>query len=97
MTFKWMYVAAWIVGVIGVVCTSITGYQHFTAVPPSWLTPDVAGTCAIIAGICGAIEAFLPRLQMTPARRESIHKKSKAGILPEDIQAKLRKQGNPSA
>lgn len=86
--YRLPYTVAIIVGVIGVIATVLGAYWHYVDVPPSWLTPDVVRTCALIAVICGILSPALPSVFRTPAKREASHLSSLAGVLPKDLAAK---------
>lgn len=71
-----------LLGVIAVIAGGIAGYQHFTSTAPSWLTPDVGGTCAIVAGIAGGLVALI---QQTPGTVAKTLIKARAGVLPKFV------------
>lgn len=77
-----------VVWVIGIIVSVLAAYWHFVDAPPSWLTPDVVRTCALLAPICVLLAGPLPSVLRTPARREASHLRSAAGVLPPDIAKK---------
>jgi hypothetical protein len=83
-----LYAAAWVVAAIGVVAGVLAAYWHFVDVPPSWLTPDVVRTCAVLVPICAGLAALLPRVTLTPAKRDAKYLAAMAGVLPRDIARK---------
>lgn len=88
MNYDIRYVAGAVFTVISLVAGGIAGYQHFVATAPAWLTPDIAGTCAIIAGIAGALAGYFASLGLTPKAREASYLSAMAGKLPDDLQKK---------
>jgi hypothetical protein len=74
------YVIMLALGALAVITGGISGFQHFTATAPSWLTPDVGATCAIIAGICGGLVALVQQTPTAVAKSHVITKKT--GNLP---------------
>lgn len=85
----WAYVAAWIVAAIGVTAGVLAIGGHYASPPPSWLTPDLQGTAAIVAGICTVLAPLLPSLTRTPGIRLASYLRARVGILPADLERKF--------
>lgn len=86
-SYNLAYVAAWLVAVVGVVAGVIAGAAT-AGHAPSWVTSDVAATCALISTVCVGLAALLPNIQRTPAKREATYLDARAGALPPDLARK---------
>jgi hypothetical protein len=88
-SYSFVYGLAWVNGAVLVVATVLAGSG--LTVHPSWLTPDVTATAAILVPICGGLAHFLPPLTRTPAKREAKYFATLAGVPPKDIAEKMSK------
>lgn len=91
----WAYIAAWIVAAVGVVAGVLAIAGHFASPPPSWLTPDIIGTAAIVAPIAAGLAALLPSVTRTPSAREESYLHATVGVLPADLAHKFPSVGEP--
>jgi hypothetical protein len=86
-SYQLAYVAAWAVAVVGIVAGVLAGIGY-TGAHPSWLTPDISATAAIVSAISVGLAALLPQLTRTPAARLASYLKAAAGELPPDLAEK---------
>jgi hypothetical protein len=83
------YAAAWAVGAVGIIAGVLAG-SVVTPLHPNWLTPDIAGTAALVSAGCIGLESILPQINRTPQAREEAYLAAHQGTLPKDLARKYK-------
>lgn len=84
LSYGIQYKAAWAVAALGAVAAAIAGF-YATGHAPSYITSEVAASCALVALICTTIGALLPQVQRTPAKRAKEYHAAYHGEIPPDV------------